>query len=240
LQDQVFDPAQSIFSSLLSYGAMAAMAPIVFGDFNAPAAVTSVPTYPGPMSPNATVDPAVSTVMDQTFQAALLQAGGPAEAEEFSVGSSDAAIASSAAGTNSGATAGPSSADSATAGETPTLAVVSVADGIRPVCTDDETAKALQAGAKFWGPQSVSTPPAQFPGGVVSGSNLGNPLGGLGPSGNPTNLLPAGPAGSWCRPGPTPFYLTSPLEEPLVWIVFGLLTTGVVVFFLSRGVSLPA
>jgi hypothetical protein len=235
-QLRIFDPAQSVFNSLLSYGAMRVIAPIVFGDFASPTALSSILTYAGPMSPNATFDPAVSTALNGTFQEALLQAGGPAEAEEFGVGPSDVPLASISTG---GGGAGPPGGYAATPGETPSLALFSEAGKISPACADDETAKALQAGGKFWGPQTVSAPLARFPGGVISGFNIGNPLGDLGPTGNPTNLSATGPAGSWCRPGLRSFYLTSPLEEPFVWIVFGFLTTGALVFFLSRGVRLP-
>ena len=233
-QLQVFDPAATAFSSLLSYGAMSVVAPILYGDFQSPTAVSSVPGFGGPMGLSANLDPAVSAMLNGTFEAALLPAGGPAEAEEFSVGPSDAAVDSSDGAIPSidGA-----SASDGIAGQTE---APSIGKGLLPECTDDETARTLQAGGKFWGPQTVSDPLAYFPRGVISCVNIQDQLGDLGPYGNRTNLSPTGPGGSWCRPGPTPFYLTSPLEEPLVWIIFSLLITGLLVFYLSRGVRLPA
>ena len=213
---------------------MSVVAPILYGDFQSPTAVSSVPGFSGPMGLSANLDPAVSAMVNGTFETALLPAGGPAEAEEFSVGPSDAAVDSSDGAIPSIDGAG---ASDGIAGQTD---APSIGKGLLPACTDDETARTLQAGGKFWGPQTASAPLVYFPRGVISGINIQNPLGDLGPYGNRTNFSPTGPGGSWCRPGPTPFYLTSPLEEPLVWIIFSLLITGLLVFYLSRGVRLPA
>ena len=233
-QLQLFDPAASAFSSLLSYGAMSVVAPILYGDFQSPTAVSSVPGFGGPMGLSANLDPAVSAMVNGTFETALLPAGGPAEAEEFSVGPSDAVVDSSDGTIPS--IDGVSASDGI-AGQTGSS---SIGKGLLPACTEDETARTLQAGGKFWGPQTASDPIAHFPAGVISGGDIQNPLGDLGPYGNRTNLSPTGPGGSWCRPGPTPFYLTSPLEQPLAWVLSGLLISGLLVFYLSRGVSLPA
>jgi len=244
-QLQVFDPAATAFSSQLSYGAMREIAPILFGDFLSPTSLKLAPSYVGPMGLTAAFDPAVSTTLNQTFQQALVPAGGPAEAEEFAVGQSDVALPSAFPAAHS---AGPPSTDqfvgivgySATAGDLPSLSLDDLGGRTPSVCPDSETARGLETSSRFWGPQTISALPTDFPKGVFSGRNESNPLGDLGPIGDRANLPSTGPAGSWCRPGPTPFDLTSPLEDRLVWILFGLLAGGLLVFYLTRGISLPA
>ncbi len=241
-QLQLFDPAATAFSSQLSYGAMSRVAPIVFGDFVSPTASKFSSGFFGPMGFGAAIDPAISTTLNQTFQAALVPAGGPAEAEQFGVGPSDAPSSSIAP-----AVASPSTDPflslvgySAIAGDLPSLSLDDASRKTPAACPDGETARDLQTGSKFWGPQARSALPTTFPAGVFSGRALSNPLGDLGPTGDRPNLSPIGPAGSWCRPGPTPFDLTSPLEDGLVWILFGLMAGGLLVFALSRGPRLPA
>src|SRR5262249_42709259 len=128
---------------------------------------------------------------------------------------------------------------SATGGAVGWLSAGSVPAGLLPTCAVNEMERALEAGGQYWDHHTVGASPVKFPRGTFSEYSVRNPLGNLGPSGNPTNISPTGPAGSWCRPPPTPFYQTSPLEDPLTWIVFGLLAGGILVFYLSRGVSLP-
>jgi len=79
----------------------------------------------------------------------------------------------------------------------------------------------------------------QLPRGVFTASDVGNPLGDLGPGGNPANLSPSGPASGWCRPAPVPFSEVSPLENHLLCIGVVLALAGVVVFWLSRGLKKP-
>jgi hypothetical protein len=115
-----------------------------------------------------------------------------------------------------------------------------------PICTDDEVADKLQAGGEYWNDQGASlggarASPAQFPLGVFTRPVMvANPLAGLGPSGDRTNLVSPGPAGGWCRPGREPFSLSSPLEDSLLWIAFSIVLGAVLVAWLSRGARLPA
>ena len=89
----------------------------------------------------------------------------------------------------------------------------------------------LQTGGEFWTTQAVSAAPAQFPAGVFTGITLenANPPGDptQGPSGDPSNLVPAGPAGGWCRPPSLPFDQNNPLVSPALWIPAGVLLGGV-------------
>jgi hypothetical protein len=120
------------------------------------------------------------------------------------------------------------------------------AGGIEPICTDDEVADKLQAGGEYWNDQGASVggarlAPAQFPLGVFTRPvMLANPLGGLGPSGDRSNLVAPGPAGGWCRPGRESFSLSSPLENDLLWIAFSIVLGAVLVAWMSRGARLPA
>ena len=242
-QLQLYDPAAAMFNAQQSEGAMSSIAPIVFGDFLSATALKFTSGFSGPMGLAAAVDPAVSTTLNQTFQQTLVSAGGPAEAEQFSVGPSDVALPQTAP------SADPAAAPdaflglvgySATAGDLPSLSLDDTSVKTPSPCPDSETARDLQTSSRFWGPQTRSAVPVEFPNGIVSGRNISDPLGDLGPTGDRPNLSPVGPAGSWCRPGPTPFDLTSPLENRLVLLLFGLLAGGLLVFYLTRGVSLPA
>ena len=116
--------------------------------------------------------------------------------------------------------------------------------GDQPVCGDELLVTKLQTGGEFWTTQAVSAAPAQFPAGVFTGITLenANPPGDptQGPSGDPSNLVPAGPAGGWCRPPSLPFDQNNPLVSPALWIPAGVLLVGFVVFWLSRGIKIPS
>ena len=88
-QLQVFDPAESSFFTLLTYGAMQQIAPTLFGDFQPPTALSMGQGFSGSMSQDSGLDPAVSAMLDQAsqeLQPALQPSGGSAEVEEFGVG----------------------------------------------------------------------------------------------------------------------------------------------------------
>jgi hypothetical protein len=231
----VFDPAATDFNSLMSYDAMSVLAPFIFGDFQSPSDLSfpSMASGMGAMPQITGFDPAVSTMLNGVLQQGLLPAGGAAAAETFAVGSSE----DDGAPIIGAVQPGDSTPDWLGAG---TPAEVAVASGIRSTCEDSEVADKLQAGGKFWDSQQGRTAPVQVPPSVFSRIEVGDPLGGLGPRGNPTNLPPPGLAGAWCRPGPTPFYQSSPIENPLVQIGFGAAFIGLLVFWLSRGIRLPA
>jgi hypothetical protein len=113
--------------------------------------------------------------------------------------------------------------------------------GIPVACPDDQTENQLQAGGEFWTPQARSATPVQFPGAVFISSRLASkdPLG-LGPIGHPVNVPPAGPAGSWCRPPPTPMGQSSPLEYRVFWIALFFPLAVFLVFWASRGIRIRA
>jgi hypothetical protein len=230
-QLQVFDPAESSFFSLLTDGAMQQIVPTLFGDFQSPTALSMGQGLSGPMSQNSGLDPAVSAMLDQAsqqLQPALQPSGGSAEVEEFGVGSDPGVGLSD-----------PSKDGVQTLDKTPRRLAGRKAVGLASACLD-QSLKDIQTGDRFWDQQSKSAPPAEFPRGIASGTSIRDPLGDLGPRGNPINLSSPGLAGDWCRPTATPFYETSPLEDHLLWIASGLLLTGVLVFYLSRGFRLPA
>lgn len=114
---------------------------------------------------------------------------------------------------------------------------------IRVICEDDKLARQLQAGGQGWNTYGVKAAPVQFASGVFTGSGLENanpqddPT--RGPSGDPSNLLPPGAAGGWCRPRPVPFSLSSPLASRVFWMPVVIMLVGVAVFLLSRGVKMP-
>jgi hypothetical protein len=228
-QLQVFDPAESSFFSLLAYGAMQQIVPTLFGDFLSPTALSMGQGLSGPMSQNSGLDPAVSAMLDQAsqqLQPALQPSGGSAEVEEFGVGS----------GPGDGSS-DPSTHSGPTLDKTPRRLAVSKAVGLASACLD-QSLKDIQTGDRFWGQQSKSALPAEFR--IASATSIRDPLGDLGPRSNPINLSSPRLAGDWCRPSATPFNETSPLEDQLLWIASGLLLTGVLVFYLSRGFRLPA
>ena len=240
-QKPVFDPAAAQLSSLWSYGAMSIIASFIFGDFVSPTALSSNfgLNAVAPMPQVQGSDDQVASVLDATLLSGLL----PTEGAQIDINSGGAVVASGGdvVGWN---VAGLGLRDAIptlpTVGSVGTIQSILTAGGIRPVCSDDQLEKKLQAGGQFWSGQAMSAMPAQFRPGLFTGPvEVGNPLGGLGPSGDPTNLPEAGPAGSWCRPGRAPFSQSSPFEDRLLWIGAGILFLGFVVFWLSRGTKMP-
>jgi hypothetical protein len=216
--DPVFDPASAQFFSLLSYGAMSVIAPIIYGDFVSPIGLPdqSLSSAFGsngiwPMPETQAIDPAVTTMLDGTLEQGLLPPR--PGADELGVASRAGAVGSSAV---------------------PTISTM----GLVPQCGDNQLAKRLQAGGEFWEPQAVSASPALFRPGVFTSIAVQNPLG-LGPTGSRSNLPLPGPAGAWCRPAADPSSQNSPLDSPVLWIGIGILLVGIVVFWLSRGFTMP-
>jgi hypothetical protein len=244
VEDQDYDPAAAYFYSLLSFGAMSVIAPAIFGDFQSPAAVSLTAQWSGIMLQGAGFDAAVSTMLNGVVQQDLLPTGGALIAEEFDIGSSPDSASDADA-------APPSPSGSEFSDNVPTVTgdvsdPTIEAGGIEPICTDGEVADKLQAGGEYWNDQGASVggarlAPAQFPLGVFTRPvMLANPLGGLGPSGDRSNLVAPGPAGGWCRPGRESFSLSSPLENDLLWIAFSIVLGAVLVAWMSRGARLPA
>ena len=113
------------------------------------------------------------------------------------------------------------------------------AGGIHAVCGDDQLATLLQASGRGWTGQAVNTVPVQFPAGAFGGSSIeGDPT--LGPGGDRSNVPPPGPGSAWCNPAPVPFDQSSPLETRALWIPVVVALAGFVIFWLSRGVRMPA
>jgi hypothetical protein len=243
-QDEDYDPAAAYFNSMLSFGAMQIIAPAIFGDFQPSVAVSYTPQWSGIMLQDAGFDTAVSTMLNGVVQQALLPTGGALIAEEFGIGPSPDS-ASDADSAPPSANGSDFSADVPTASGDLSDPTVD-AGGIEPTCVEDEVADKLQAGGEYWnssgaGGGGAKLAPAQFPLGVfMRPVTLANPLGGLGPTGDRTNLVAPGPAGGWCRPGREPFSLSSPLEDDLLWIAFSIVFGALLVAWLSRGARLPA
>lgn len=196
------------------------------------------------MLQNAGFDPAVSTMLNGVAQQDLLPSGGTLIAEEFGLGSNPDS-------SSNGDASPPSASGSDFSVSVPTVTgdisePTSEAGGIQPICTADQVAGKLQAGGEYWNEQGANLggarlAPAQFPLGVFTRPVMvANPLAGLGPSGDRSNLIAPGPAGGWCRPGREPFSLSSPLEDNLLWIAFSIVLGAVLVAWLSRGARLPA
>jgi hypothetical protein len=241
-QKPVFDPAAAQLSSFWSYGAMSIIAPFIFGDFVSPTALSSQfglnAVAPMPLVQGS--DDQVASVLDAALQPAIL----PTEGAQFDINSDGAIVASRSdvIGWNVAAIGLINAIPTLpTVGAVGTTQAATTASGIQPICRDDRLEKQLQAGGQFWNGMAVSGTPVQFRPGLFTGPVVErNPLGGLGPMGNPTNLPRPGPTGSWCRPGPAPFSESSPLEDRVLWIGVGLLLLGVLVFWLSRGMRMPA
>jgi hypothetical protein len=242
VEDQDYDPAAAYLNSLLSFGAMSVIAPAIFGDFQSPAAVSLTAQWSGIMLQGAGFDAAVSTMLNGVVQRGLLPTAGALIAEEYDIGSSP--------DPDSNAGAAPPSPSGSEFSDNVLTVTGDVSDptmeagGIEPICADDEVADKLQAGGDYWQGASVGgarSAPAQFPLGVFTRPvMLANPLGGLGPSGDRSNLVAPGPAGGWCRPGRESFSLSSPLENDLLWIAFSIVLGAVLVAWMSRGARLPA
>jgi hypothetical protein len=241
-ENQGYDPAAASFSSLLSFGAMSVIAPAIFGDFQSPGAVSLTPLWSGTMQQGAGLDAAVSTMLNGVVQQDLLPTGGALIAEEFGIASS----------LDSGAGAATPSATSRDINVDVPTVTGDISDstietrGAKSICGEDEVADTLQAGSGYWndprtGLVEARLAIAQFPRGAVAGPvTVANPLGGLGPSGDRSNLVSLGPAGGWCRPGRESFWLSSPLEDDLLWIACSTALGAVLVALLSRGARLPA
>ena len=226
------------FSLSSSYGPMSVIAPTVYGDFRSPSYQAWSPSTGSgvqPMSETEGGDPAVTTMFD-TLKVGLLPGAGSAGA----VVDSNAAV--STIPTISGAAGMPTISG---AGGMPTISGaggipnISGAVGTQPVCSDDQLARGLEAGGKYWNVQGLLAKPEQFLPGMATGIGVGNPMGGLGRSGNQSNVAQPGPAGGWCRPAPERFWQSSPLESPFLWTGVAALLVGVVVFWLSRGIKIP-
>jgi len=239
-QTQVFDPAASQLFALWSYGAMSVIAPIVYGDFLPPTALSSSFGLSAviPMPLTAGSDPAVAAVLDTTLQQGLLPSGGAAEAQEFNIDSSGPVVALSGAVADWSAGLNGAIPSMSTVGEVGANQANS-AGGVEPICYDDQLERRLQSGGEFWSGEAASASPVQFPPGLFTKPvEIENPLGGLGPNGNATNLNSPGPAGGWCRPPHAPFAESSPLEDRLLWIGAGIMLGGILVFWLSRGLKI--
>jgi uncharacterized membrane protein YhaH (DUF805 family) len=234
-QTQVFDPAATQLSSLWSYQAMSVIAPMIFGDFLPPSALSSSfgLSAVAPMAQTQGVDPSVSTLLNTTVQPGLLP-DGQVEAEQTPAPSSGSAVLGSSGDVND-SIVGLNGNIISTPG---TLPIISAAGGIVPVCADSVEASELQVGGEYWNGQAVSTSPVQFPRGVFTGGD--RPLGGLGPTGSPANISGPGPAGSWCRPGAPTFSTSSPLTSRIFWIVVIVMLVALAVFWLSRGFKMPS
>jgi hypothetical protein len=207
-----FDPASSTFFSLLSSEAMRTLAPNAFGNF-----VSA--TGPGRALSSAFGDSSKSAVAPMP----ALEGVDPDVAAMLNSSVSSITNASGA----SGATG--------TSGNMNGAGIVSSSAGINAT-----GAVVGSSGGAYWTSQAVSATPVQFPPGVFAGMGSGNALGGLAPAGNPSNVVSQGPTGAWCVTGQTPFSESSPLESRVLWIGFIIVTGGVVVFLLSRGVHRPA
>ena len=243
-QDQDYDPVAANFYSLLSFGAMRLIAPAIFGDFQSPTALSYAPQWDGIMVEGAGVDTAVSTMLNAMAQQDLLPTGGALMAKEFAITASpDSAADGDVA---------PPLANSSNLNVSAPIGTGGLGDpaveagGIEPICAEDEVAGRLQAGGEYWNDERAGIggarlAPAQFPlGAFARPVRLANPLSGLGPTGDRTNLAAPGPAGAWCRPGRGAFPLTSPLEDDLLWIGFSIALGALLVAWLSRGARLPA
>ena len=243
-----FDPASTSFFSLLSYEAMRNLAPNAFGDFvsatggpgralssafgaTSQSAVAPMPALDG-------VDPDVAAMLSSSVSS-IASGSGASGGSGTSGSMSGAGIVSSSAGINAtGAVVG--SSGGSVIGPPGTLSETTPAAGIAPACGANEVSSQLQSGGQYWSGQAVSATPVQFPSGVFVGMEGNNPLGDLGPTGNPINVVAQGPAGGWCLPPQTPFSESSPLESRVIWLGFIIVSGGVVVFLLSRGVHRPA
>ncbi len=238
---QALDPAAVGFFPFLQYNAMQLIAPNLFGAFESATAtqLSSGALGTGPMKETAGVDPATADLVRGVHQGGI-SIGSPALANQLGVASGDLVIGANGARTYSGyGVAGPQG-DVWAETDLFALSQDATAAGVRPACESSEMAKELQAGGKYWSEQNVNPTPVQFPRGVFKGAQIANPLGDLGPSGNPSNLPSPGAAGEWCRPSPIPFTETSPIESRLVWGVSAILVAGVAIFYLSRSAHMPA
>ncbi len=64
----------------------------------------------------------------------------------------------------------------------------------------------IQSAGQYWNGRTSGRLPA-----ALAANAPSDPVGG--PTGDPSDLLPEGPAGGWCRPRPLPFTYSSPLAS---------------------------
>jgi hypothetical protein len=98
--------------------------------------------------------------------------------------------------------------------------------GLESTC-GTELQQSLQTGSKFWNSQEAGAP-VQFPKGVFVRGDSGDPLS-LGPIGDRTNLPHPVAHSNWCSPFVTPFSLSGPLENMVVWILFSVILAALLV-----------
>jgi hypothetical protein len=218
-------PTQSGGQSLISRGAERALSPSRTGPFAQP---LGSPNYASPTG-------ALTLAMSVAFGFSPVRPMSDAQG-------GDSAVAKLL---DTSTSSDPESFNIGPGGSGPTMDRT-VRSGIHAVCEQDEIAKRMQGASDFWSGKATSAPPAQFPQGVLreaslaNANRLGDPV--VGPSGDRTNLsLPsAGPANGWCRPLPVPFAKSSPLANRTVWIAAAFALMIGTVFWLSRGVRVPA
>ena len=196
------------------------------------------------MPQGAGFDPAVSTMLNGIFQQDNLPSAGVLTVAEFGLGS------------NSDAASGGYAAASPTRGSdlsdnVPTMigdmsGPIIERGAVDPICSENEVAGKLETGGEFWnnsgaGLGGARSAPAQFPRGVFARPvMLASPLPGLGPNGERSNLVAPSPAGGWCGAGRESFFLSSPIEDDLIWIALLIVLSALVVMWMSRGARLPA
>lgn len=100
--------------------------------------------------------------------------------------------------------------------------------GVQAAC--EELAGRLQSAGKYWNGQTNSGVPA-----LLAANSMAVSAGG-----NSSNLSPQGRAGAWCRPAPISFADSSPLASPAFWPTIAVVSFGIIVFWLSRGIKLPS
>jgi hypothetical protein len=127
----------------------------------------------------------------------------------------------------SGAVLAPDNALGLGGGATSFAPTIISGEGVQTAC--GELARQLQSLGKYWNGRTVSGMPG------LLAANSAAVSGG----GNSSNLSLEGRAGAWCRPAPVPFADSSPLASRAFWQPIAVVSFGVVVFWLSRGVRLP-
>lgn len=233
---QVFDPAAAEFNSLLSYGAMSLIAPTIFGDFQSPTEVSlpSISGSSGFMRANSGLDPVTATAVSTAVQPDLMVNVTALLADAIGVGASSELAAVTGGATASTPNDGSGGVDGSGVALDPNAGV----SGMESSC-GTELQQSLQTGSEFWNSQQDAGTPVQFPKGVFVRGDGGDPLS-LGPTGDRTNLPHPVAHSNWCSPFVTPFSLSGPLENMVVWILFSIVLAALLVAWLSRGHRLPA
>jgi hypothetical protein len=229
-QDRDFDPAAIQFYDALSFSAMSVTAPTIFGDFQSPTGVSySAFKWRGATTPNITgLDAQAATMVSDIVHQG--RNGGALMADAFGVG------LGSEGAPNGAGTSSSRSASAFTVGVPTAVPMADPERGEGSVCSNSEFANKLQAGtADYWNGHAAPLAPVQFPQGVFGGGGVEDPLRDLGPTGDPSNVVGPVPGGEWCRPGPVPFSMSSPLEDDVVWILLYVVLGGLIVFWLTRG-----